>query len=140
MSGTETVTSSGTASATFNPSCLDEFRELDSNTGLMERIINLYLQTAPQHMLELRNAVQHEDARALSRTAHTFKSSCAQLGAEHLAGLCNRLDMLGRNGSLTGAEHIIEEMEQEFGQVTAVLRGELRTIPDATQPGLEIAH
>jgi PAS domain S-box-containing protein len=139
-SRTETATAAGSASATFNPSCLDEFRIAGSDTDLMDRIINLYLQTAPQHMQELRDAVLRKDARALSRTAHTFKSSCAQLGAERLAELCNRLDMLGREGSLTGAERIIEEMEKEYGQVNAVLRREVRAAHDNTQSSLEIAQ
>ena len=125
---------------TFNPACLVEFRNMDNGERLMERIIDLYLQTAPQHMQELRSAAQRGDAPGLSRTAHKFKSSSAQLGAAALAGLCDRLDRLGRGGSMLGAGEIVDLMEQEYGRVNVILQQEHEKISGTKHAALEIAH
>lgn len=125
---------------TFNPAYLDEYIRPDSGEQLKLKIIDLYLQTAPQHMRELLNAIQQGDARALSRTAHTFKSSSAQLGAEKLAALCDRLDLLGRSGSAQGTQALLEQVECEFSLVRKILQRERRA-PDAVrQTTLEIVH
>ena len=125
---------------TFNPACLEEFRNMENGERLTERIIDLYLQTAPQHMQELRSAALHGDAQGLSRTAHKFKSSSAQLGAAALAGLCDRLDRLGRGGSTLGAVEIVDLMEQEYGRVNVILQQEHATKSGINHAVLEIAH
>ena len=125
---------------TFNPACLEEFHNMENGERLMKRIIDLFLQTAPQRMQELRSAAQHGDARELSRTAHKFKSSSAQLGAAALAGLCERLDRLGRGGSTHGAMEIVDLMEAEYGRVKVILQQEQAIKSGINHAALEIAH
>ncbi|MEZ5542587.1 MAG: ATP-binding protein [Pseudomonadota bacterium] len=134
------ITAAQGTEQTFNPAYLNEYRALDGGDRLQERIITLYLQTAPQHMQDMHAALQHNDAHSLSRTAHTFKSSCAQLGAEKLAALCNRLDTLARSGSLQGAVKIMERIEIEYARLSRILGNQRQTAMPAEPVTLEIAH
>lgn len=125
---------------TLNPAYLDEFRTLENGDHLADRIINLYLQKASGYLQELRNALLQDDAQALSRTAHMFRSGNAQLGAEVLAGLCSRLDRLGRSGSTQGAGETIRQVEQEYERVSNALSHARASGPRGTPAALEILH
>jgi CheY-like chemotaxis protein/HPt (histidine-containing phosphotransfer) domain-containing protein len=93
---------------------------------LLCRLIDLFLQDAPQRVLAIQEALERGDAQAVARAAHAFKSASANLGASALAQLCSRLEMDCREGSLTAAEGLVAEIEAEYAYVSADLAGRVR--------------
>ena len=67
------------------------------------------------------------DADALAKAAHRFKSGSANLGALKLADYCRELESLGRGGSTSGAEELVTQIDQEYGRVAMALQDELET-------------
>jgi PAS domain S-box-containing protein len=88
---------------------------------ILRRIINNYLEDAPQLLQGIRNAVAARDAQALRQSAHTLRSSSANLGAMTLSNLCKELEMMGSAGTLTDSPIYMTQVEAEYEKVKQAL-------------------
>ncbi len=107
---------------------LDNFRLMEraGSTGLLEKIIRLFLSDAPRLMESLREAVQAGDLEALTLTAHSLKSSSATLGANALAETCRQMESLGRAGTLEGMTELMAMVELQYQEAEKALTGMVR--------------
>ena len=53
------------------------------------------------------------------KLAHSFKGSSANLGAQPLADICFKLESMGRDGVLDGAQEAYEQLKAEYAHVRA---------------------
>jgi CheY-like chemotaxis protein/HPt (histidine-containing phosphotransfer) domain-containing protein len=109
--------------ATLNPRALETIRLLPGANGasLVTRVIAAYVDDAPKRLTQIQSAVQEGDADGLRKAAHGMKSSSANVGAEALAALCKELELIGRAGTVDGADELLVQAEQELRQVLAAL-------------------
>ena len=96
---------------------------------LLCKLIDLFLQDAPQRLAAIDDAMARRDAKGVAKAAHAFKSSSANLGAAALSELCKRLERECLDGSLGEAEAIVSAIEAEYAYVVADLSGRLRETP-----------
>jgi len=96
---------------------------------LLCKLIDLFLQDAPQRLAAIDDAMARRDAKGVAKAAHAFKSSSANLGAAALSELCKRLERECHDGSLGEAEAIVSAIEAEYAYVVADLSGRLRETP-----------
>ena len=83
-----------------------------------------------QEMVEtLRCAIEQHDAQTVFRTAHTLKSSSANVGAVGLAEHCKTLEAMGRQNHIGNAEGLFAKIEAEYAAVLTVLNAELKKNP-----------
>ncbi|MEO1084336.1 MAG: response regulator, partial [Acidobacteriota bacterium] len=77
---------------------LEALRQLDDdpNTSLATQVIDLFLDTVPNQVDELRRAVSDGDRHRWRRLAHSLKNSSTTLGADELAAASKELEDLGR--------------------------------------------
>jgi HPt (histidine-containing phosphotransfer) domain-containing protein len=73
----------------------------------------------------MRSAQRMNDVLGVARTAHTLKSSSANLGAAHLAHLCKELEGAGRSGDASGALRTIDAIAHEYAGVREAMQFEL---------------
>ncbi len=71
---------------------------------LLVELAELFLEQSPTMRDEIRSAIEAKDTVALRRSAHTLKGSVALFGAKRAFALAQRLEELGREGTLEGAE------------------------------------
>ncbi|HWV16695.1 MAG TPA: Hpt domain-containing protein [Cellvibrio sp.] len=85
-------------------------------------LVETYFQDSHSRISTLRNAVAIKDSDGVRRAAHSFKGSCSNLGALHLAGLCAALerDSLQENFAVLGSS--IDVVENEFALVQKMLQ------------------
>ena len=88
---------------------------------LLTRMIRIYLGDAPEHLSAIRDGMARADALGVARSAHSLKSSSANLGATALSELCQRLERHCRAGSTAGADGMVAMIEEEFTHVAANL-------------------
>lgn len=93
---------------------------------LLRQIITHYLEDAPQRLQDIQDAVTDGDAQALRQSAHTLRSSSANLGAMNLSHLCKELEMIGRAGTTTDAQEWIAQVEAEYEKVKVALQLEYK--------------
>ena len=85
------------------------------------KLIDLYLQSAPDLLGRLRDAVAAGDAEALRQAAHGLKSSSGNLGARPLMALCKTLEERGRMRHLDDAPALLAAVETRYQQLREAL-------------------
>jgi len=108
----------------LNAAALDALRSLgdDNDSSLLLEVIELYLADAQVHVRNLRAAHAAGDVRLLERTAHTLKSSSANVGALGFSTLCFELEKRARQEQLDAAPSLIAAAESQFATVERALR------------------
>lgn len=116
----------------FDRHALDSLRliQKEGARNLVEMAISMFLETIPQSLGDLRHAVYEGDARQIFMTAHSLKSSSAQIGAVRLSSLFKDMELKGRENSLNSAKNILSRIEVEFAHIEDVLKDELKKIRD----------
>ena len=115
------------AVAVLDESVLAKIRALQQPgaPNLQVKIINLYLQTSATSLEALRAAITGKDSDALYQTAHTLKSSSANVGAMRVAALCKELEQRGRAKQLADVDRLLAELEADYLLVQRVLQTHL---------------
>ncbi|HEY9509395.1 MAG TPA: response regulator [Verrucomicrobiae bacterium] len=100
----------------LDESILDELSEMPPSDGvsIVRELVDLFLETAPQRMVQISESLN--DATQLSFHAHALKSMSLNLGAKRVVEIANRLEEVGRAGTLEEAPRLITELETAFSQ------------------------
>ncbi len=102
---------------------LNNIRSLSD--GMLEKIIDLYLQESPKQLQTLKTAIDDDDVESVQKVSHSLKSSSANLGATGLSELCKQLEMNARQKSLLKASDLFAEIESEYVEVEQALGMEI---------------
>ncbi len=127
-----TATSSGTAgptpAGTVNREAWGTIQALQrpGQPDLLGKILGLFVKNSRELVDTLRRALEQQDAQTVFRTAHTLKSSSANVGATALAEQCKTLEALGRQNQLGHAPDLLKQIEAEYVAVLAILNDELK--------------
>ena len=100
---------------------LDEAAERLGSRKLLKKVAVLFRENAPQHLENMRQAIQSTDAKLLEMSAHTFVSSIAYLAAESATEVALALEHMGRAGDLQGAKQTYETLLEEIDRLDEVL-------------------
>jgi signal transduction histidine kinase/HPt (histidine-containing phosphotransfer) domain-containing protein/BarA-like signal transduction histidine kinase len=90
---------------------LEELRQLPAgeNLNMLQELIDLYHQTAPQQLHQIRQAMA--DPTQLAFQAHSLKSTSMSLGARKVVALCQRIERAARAGQLDPVPGLVTELE-----------------------------
>jgi CheY-like chemotaxis protein len=109
---------------------LDQLRKLLTNgkPELLARTINLYLIESPKLMQKLKQAAGAKDAPEIARSAHSLKSSSANVGATLLSRYCADIEASARRADTEEASTAFARIETEHGRVQSALSAELEVL------------
>jgi len=109
---------------------LDELSKVRTNgkSELLARVINLYLVESPKLMQKLKRAAGASDAPEIARTAHSLKSSSANVGARVLSRYCEDIEASARRADTEEARKILAKIETEHGRVQTALTAEFELL------------
>ena len=111
----------------LDPAALDNIRSIDEDGSVLTEVIQMYLDEAPPHLVNLQAALAAGKATELGVTAHAMKSASFNVGAMQLGETCRRLERLGKSGDLNGAAELVASIERQYRLVEPALRDEMRT-------------
>ncbi|MGC9524970.1 MAG: CHASE4 domain-containing protein [Limnospira sp.] len=113
----------------LDPAVIRGLREIEA----LEEVVEMYLESAPQLLQTIDEALSLADAAALKQAAHSLKSTSGTLGAFGLSELCLELEMIGRRGVDAGtpipeaeAREIYTRVEVELKRVRSAMQLEAR--------------
>lgn len=106
-----------------NLAMLDELKMLMEDDFSI--LLETYIQDSDQRLEALDSAITSSNSSEVRELAHSFKGSSANLGAQPLADICMKLETMGREGSLAGADVAYEELKNEYNQVRAYFHNQL---------------
>ncbi len=91
-------------------SVLEDLRALGGceDPGLLQELIDLFLDDAPRRLDEMHLGLSEGDFALMQRSAHTLKSSSANLGAVRLSGICKDMEFAARDQDGAAYEALIE--------------------------------
>lgn len=84
-------------------------------------LIRTYLSDSSERLDVLRSALQERDADRFTKSAHSFKGSCINIGAPRLGALCGDAELAGKEERLDDAFHILDDIQSEFSAVRLLL-------------------
>ncbi|MDQ5848445.1 MAG: response regulator, partial [Pseudomonadota bacterium] len=109
---------------------LDQLRTLLTNgkPEILARVINLYLVESPKLIQKLKQAAGASDAPEIARSAHSLKSSSANVGARVLSRYCEDIEASARRADTGEACKILAKIETEHGCVQTALTAEFELL------------
>ena len=99
-------------------------RELNpgDNGEFLREIVGIYLEDTPKRIADLKACIKMGDVAGFTRAAHTIKGSSANVGAQILKSVAERLEFLSKKEGLAQAAPLIGDCEAEFAKAAAELR------------------
>ncbi len=92
---------------------------------VMANLIISYLEDSPLRLAAMTAAIAQEDAPGLRQAAHALRSASMNLGANHLASLCQTVETVARSGTILGIAETLAEIKAESEKVFQSLQREL---------------
>jgi two-component system, sensor histidine kinase and response regulator len=93
----------------------------------MVKILNLFLSQTPPILLRINNAIDRKNGQNLKESAHELKGACAMLRLERMTELSRRLESIGREDSVEGANLVIADLTREYENIEAMIKKSLKT-------------
>jgi two-component system sensor histidine kinase/response regulator len=121
------------AAPAFNTTILDrgrveELAGLQESPGWLAHLTEEFLSEAWHRLGMLRTGLGSADTVTIERQTHSLKGSSRNIGALHLADICDRLQRLAHAGSTEGMEALLHSLEQAIHDVQEEIR-EIWLIP-----------
>ncbi len=113
--------STSTHATALDMEIIQSLRDIQEEGGsdLLSELVEIYRADVPSLIDAMRDAITSGDATALRQAAHTLKGSSANLGAEGLAEIAGRLELIGRAGGTAGTTALLAHFEAEYERVCA---------------------
>jgi two-component system, sensor histidine kinase and response regulator len=84
---------------------------------LLGELLTIFVEDAPMRMAEIRQAIARGEAAALRHSAHSLKGALKVLGASAAAGQALRLELLGQEGQVIGADEIAAALDRDLDRL-----------------------
>lgn len=111
----------------LDPEALAMQRSLaEGDDSFLDSLVDLYLEGATSSIQNMREAERSGDADALKKAAHKLRGSSLTMGALGMGEICEKLEAMGKSGTVSGSPEWLEKLEKEFKEVSAVLRNALK--------------
>ncbi len=104
---------------------LQQLRAVFEPTELRD-LFDVFLESAPGIISDMRQAIAGGDADSLRRHAHKLKGSSRTIGCTAMGELCFAVEGQAREGTVSGAVPLVEAVESELGSVSHHLEREWR--------------
>ena len=97
---------------------LDDIQQIspDDSSDLVKSIADLYLENAPVLISNVIKGLIDNDADQVFKSAHSLKSSSANVGAIKIQTLASQIELFARSGKLSDANHLSDTLLPVFEQ------------------------
>ncbi len=131
---TNQLTQEGTAATSIKPklivSALDskiinEIKAMsDGDESLLEELKEHFIITKDEGIKTIKQALSDSDPEVIRVTAHGLKSISGNIGAMELSSLCKKIEHMGLQKALEGAQEVLSQIEIEAVRVGDALEHE----------------
>jgi two-component system sensor histidine kinase/response regulator len=96
---------------------------LGGDEEILEILLQTFLESAPEQLHEIRQALEAGDALQLQEQAHSLRGAAAGISAEALREAALQVELAGKNGAIEQARPLVETLTREFDSLKEVLGG-----------------
>ena len=101
-------------------------RRVESDFDLLQRVIELFVETAPQILTEIDAAVARGDRDAIVRSSHSLHGAMLSVAAVPAAQAASRLEHASQESDLEEIATLLADLKQESTRLLAALRTQAR--------------
>ncbi len=106
---------------------LDMLKELIGDD--LKEILQAYLDSAPDSVIKMDNALHAGDADQLRLHSHSLKGSSANIGAGPLSQICAQLEDMAKNNDISAQSNtLFQNIKNENTQVMQLLQNYIQQI------------
>ncbi|HEV3007601.1 MAG TPA: response regulator [Burkholderiales bacterium] len=118
------------ATGVLDRQVLDQLSKVRTNgkPELLTRVIKLYLVESPKLIQKLKQAAGASNAPEIASSAHSLKSSSANVGAKVLSRYCEDIEASARRADTAEARKILAKIEKEHRSVQKALTAEVELL------------
>jgi CheY-like chemotaxis protein/HPt (histidine-containing phosphotransfer) domain-containing protein len=91
------------------------------DADLLREIIELFLVDCPERLMELREALTHQDCKALVRAAHRLKGALGNISANNALVAVRYVETAARAGDVHAATAALARLEDELARLIPLL-------------------
>ena len=107
------------APGVFDPAAL--LKRLRGNRTLAERVVNVFLETAPSQLLTLRRGLEGHDGPAARQEAHALKGAAATIAAPELRSLALQAERAAAAEEWEAIERILPQMDHQLERLRSAI-------------------
>jgi two-component system, sensor histidine kinase len=100
----------------------------EGRPDIVNRVVTLFLESAPLLIKELESAVASGDLALLHRASHTLKSASANVGAAQLSARCESLEAAARTGNVTDLRSRVQAIVDTYRLAESALTARLPAV------------
>jgi histidine phosphotransfer protein HptB len=107
----------------IDPHAIASLQDLNPGDGgaFLREIVAIYIEDTPRRIDDMKKSLAAGDISSFTRAAHTIKGSSANVGAQVLRGVAERLERISRTDGLAAVAPLIGECEAQFVLAAAEL-------------------
>lgn len=107
----------------LDPDAISRLEELaGDDPGFIAEFVDMFLDSLPTMIGEMKDSYRERDPERLRRTAHTLKSNSAAIGASRLSEMFKEVEFAAKQGTLSGVEKSFSMIERELEPVRSALK------------------
>jgi EAL domain-containing protein (putative c-di-GMP-specific phosphodiesterase class I) len=114
-----------------DPAALGQFKAVDASKkdGFLTRVIDLYIEHAPQAFAQLRQRAEAGEAEACRALAHSLKSMSLNIGAIEVARIAAGFEQMARGACRVPDPQALDALSTTLERTLAVLAGQIGREP-----------
>ena len=109
--------------AAMDAGAFAEMKEMMGDS--LHEIINMCLQSLPEQLSAIEDAIEQNNAETLFNVSHKMKSACGSIGAFGLAEKVETIEIIGRDGNTQVSAQAIDDLRSATQQVITFLNTEV---------------
>jgi CheY-like chemotaxis protein len=94
----------------------------------LKEIVGLFLETLPEYLAHIREAISGNDAHALERAAHSLKGAVGNFGIGRAFAAAYRLEEIAKGKELAEAVDAFAELERTFERLETAMKDALEEL------------
>jgi HPt (histidine-containing phosphotransfer) domain-containing protein len=108
----------------IDPEAIANLRDLNpgDNGEFLREIVAIYIEDTPKRIADMRKSLAGGDVGSFTRAAHTIKGSSANVGAQLLKSVAERVERISRTEGLGAVAPMVADCEVEFARAADELR------------------
>jgi len=99
---------------------------IEHDRARLEKVIDVFVETAPDLLHDLKVAAGDADAEALRKAAQSLEGAAANICAEPIRATAHALEQMGQDGSLDDVERQIAQLYRQFDELKAFMESGAR--------------
>jgi two-component system, sensor histidine kinase and response regulator len=100
----------------------DALQRTEGDAELLGDLVDIFIDTSPELLGEVKQALDTGDGQALRSSAHSLKGTLGTLGAHNAFGLALQLEQCGRCDNLAGAAPTYGALERQVAGLIETLQ------------------